>query len=305
MNPVLFKIGDFTVAWYGVLMTAGIALGAYIAQKLAAKRGLDSRLMGDLAFWAIVWGVIGARLAFVILTPEAFHNPTLLDYINIRNGGLSVHGALIAGMFVGLYYKFRYRLDFYRYGDLFAPMFGLGIVGGRLGNIMNGSDTPGRVTGWPIGFQWPETAKGFHDSLCNPNAPENLIQYCVNGIVTAPVHFTQLYGVFIGLAIFGASFLWLRSKRPGWTFWQAILWYSLLRAGIEETFRLNPLMIDVYLSEGPGKPGIGLFTTTQVISIPIVLVSVAMLFIIARRPTQPHPIESKPIESNPSTVGVA
>lgn len=299
MDPIFLQIGSFTIAWYGVLMTAGLMSGAAIAQYLAKKRGLNTQIMSDLVFWAVIWGIVGARIGFILTSPSLFQNASFMDYINIRQGGLSVHGAVIAGILTGVYYKYRYNLNFYHYGDLFAPMLGLGIIGGRLGNIMNGSDTVGRVTNWSIGFRWPDSALGFHSALCNPANPENLAQYCVNGIMTAPVHYTQMYGVIIGVIITGLAFVWLRSKRPGWTFWQAILWYSILRAGVEETFRLNPLMIKYYLAEGLDQAGIGLFTTTQVVSIPLVLVSIVMLILIRR---QPEPKE--PVVANPETPEV-
>ncbi len=310
MHPEFLKIGTFSIAWYGVMMVAGLVSGLIIAQKLAAQRGLNPKIMADLGFWAMIWGIVGARVVFVLSNPEAFSKTsTFIDYINVRNGGLAVHGALIAGMMVGLYYTFRHKMDFYRYGDLFAPMLGLGIIGGRMGNIMNGSDTPGRVTGWPGGFVWPDWARGYHDSMCNPATAENLVKYCQKVgdqmVMTAPVHFTQLYGVIIGIIIVVASYYWLRSKRPGWTFWQAIMWYSILRAGWEETFRLNPLMFNIYLSEGLDKPGIGLLTTTQVISIPLILVSMVMLYLISKQPEKPHLNEASLEEKASLPAGVA
>ncbi|WP_027481482.1 prolipoprotein diacylglyceryl transferase [Deinococcus pimensis] len=284
MDPVAFQIGSFTVAWYGLLITAGILVGAWIATRLARQRGLDADLLSDMMFWAVVWGVVGARIVFVLTSPQNFQGASLLDYINIRQGGISIHGGLVAGILVLVYYARRYKVNFYRYAELMVPGVGLGIIGGRIGNIMNGSDTVGRVTGWPIGYHWPASARGFHDAMCNRAVPLNLAEYCQNGVMTAPVHFTQLYGVFIGIAIVIASVFWLRSRKPGWAFWQFWLWYSLLRSIGEETFRLNPLTWKVYLSEGPNAPGIGLFTETQLASIPLVLISIYFLIRLRRAP---------------------
>ena len=216
----------------------------------------------------------------------------IYDVINVRLGGISIHGGLIAGILVLVYYARHSRLNFYRYADLFVPAIPLGIIGGRIGNIMNGSDTVGRVTGWAVGFHWPAGARAFHDSVCSPATPLNLAQYCqtVSGqqVMTAPVHFTQLYGVIIGVLLAVGTVFWTRSKIPGWAFWQFWLWYSVLRAGWEETFRLNPLPWKVYLSEGPGQAGIGLFTETQLISIPLILLAVVMLARL-RRSAAPGP----------------
>lgn len=285
MNPVAFQIGSFTVAWYGILITAGILIGSWIGTRLARQRGLDVLLFQSMVLWAVLWGVVGARAVFVATSWNLFAGRSgltlIYDVINVRQGGISIHGGLIAGILVLVYYARQYRLDFYRYADLFVPAVPLGIIGGRIGNIMNGSDTVGRVTGWSVGFQWPASARAFHDSVCNPATPLNLISYCqkVLGqqVMSAPVHFTQLYGVIIGALLAIGTVFWMRSKIPGWAFWQFWLWYSVLRAGWEETFRLNPLPWKVYLSEGPGQAGIGLFTETQLISIPLIVLAVVML----------------------------
>ena len=295
MHPVFFQIGSFTIAWYGVLITLGIVLGAWIGTRMARARGLNEGLFSDMILWAVLWGVIGARLFFVATSWNLFSGKSglalLLDIINIRQGGISIHGGLIFGVGYLIYAARRHRIDFYKYADLFVPGVCFGIIGGRIGNIMNGSDTVGRVTGWPIGYHWPDWARGFHDSLCSAATPLNLLSYCQNiggrTVMTAPVHFTQVYGIIIGIILSVAVFYWLRSRRPGWAFWQFWLWYSLLRAGWEETFRLNPLPWKVYLSEGLDKPGIGLFTETQLISIPLILLSVYMLWRIRRQPQQP------------------
>ena len=102
---------------------------------------------------------------------------------------------------------------------------------------------------------------------------------CVPGdYVRGPVHLTQFYGVIIGVILIFTTF-WALSRRraPGYVFWHFVLWYSVLRSVLEETFRDNPLSWNLYLSEGLREPGIGLFTLTQLVSIPIILVALYML----------------------------
>lgn len=288
MDPVFLQIGSFTIAWYGVLITLGIVAGVWVGTKLARERGLDVDLFNDMIMWMIIWGLVGARLVFVATSWHQFADipfpRILLDIINIRQGGISIHGGLIGGILVMIYYTRRHNIDFYRYADLCVSGVAFGIIGGRIGNIMNGTDTVGRVTNWPIGYHWPASARAFHDGMCikNSNPDMDLSQYChqVAGqlVMTAPVHFTQMYGVIIGIILSIASYFWLRSKIPGWAFWQFWLWYSILRAGWEETFRLNPLPFNSYLSQGLDKSGIGLFTETHLISIPLIIASIWYLY---------------------------
>lgn len=294
MHPIFFQIGNFSVAWYGVLMTLGILAGVMVGTKMARERGLSEQLFSDMIMYAIIFGFIGARLFFVATSWNLFAGksglPLILDIINIRQGGISIHGGLIFGVGALIYMARKHKVNFYRYADLFVPGVAFGIIGGRLGNMMNGSDTVGRVTGWPIGFHWPEWARGFHDAMCNPNVQMNLVQYCQNiggqQVMTASVHFTQIYGVIIGIILSVLSFKWLKSSRSGWAFWQFWLWYSILRAGWEETFRLNPLPVKAYVSEGLDKAGIGLWTETQLFSIPLILISLYMLWRIRQQPVE-------------------
>ncbi|MFC3835659.1 MULTISPECIES: prolipoprotein diacylglyceryl transferase [Deinococcus] len=294
MNPVFLNIGGFTIAWYGVLITLGIVAGVWVGTRLARQRGLNVDLFNDMILWMIVWGLVGARLVFVATSWHQFENipfpRILLDIVNLRSGGISIHGGLIGGILTIIYFARKYRFDFYRYADLAVPGVAFGVIGGRIGNIMNGTDTVGRVTGWPIGFRWPDSARAFHEGMCvpNPNPDLNLAQYCqtIGGqvVMTAPVHFTQMYGVIIGIILSVAAYFWLRSRKSGWAFWQFWLWYSILRAGWEETFRLNPLLPKAYLDQGLNASGIGLFTETHLISIPLIIVSVYMLVRLRHRP---------------------
>ncbi|MFC3861612.1 prolipoprotein diacylglyceryl transferase [Deinococcus antarcticus] len=294
MNPVFLNIGGFTIAWYGLLIMLGVVAGIYVGTNYARRRGLNVDLFERMIMWMLFWGIVGARIVFVATSWHMFADipfpRVLFDIINLRAGGISIHGGLIGGVLVLLYFARKYRINFYEYADLAVPGVAFGIIGGRLGNIMNGTDTVGRVTGWPIGFRWPDSARAFHNGMCvkDPRPDMDLSQYCqnINGqmVMTAPVHFTQLYGVIIGIILSIAAFYWLRSRKPGWAFWQFWLWYSILRAGWEETFRLNPLTVNSYLSQGLDKPGIGLWTDTQVFSVPLILVSIYMLWRIRQRP---------------------
>ena len=90
-----------------------------------------------------------------------------------------------------------------------------------------------------------------------------------------PVHLTQVYGALVGVILFFLALYWLKKRPfPGYAFWQFVLWYSLLRSVLEEPFRLNPLWLPVYVNE---RLGIGLFTATQIFSVPLILLAWVML----------------------------
>jgi len=166
---------------------------------------------------------------------------------------------------------------------------------------MNGSDTVGRLTNWPIGFTWPASASGFPGVCPGINDISEVVRCAPEALVRGPVHFTQLYGALIGLVLLLLSIYWLRQNRAyGYVFWQFVLWYSLLRSVFEETFRLNPLWIKVYLNE---QAGIGLFTATQIISIP--LIALAIFFLMRWKGSRENPPAAASVGSSarPSTPG--
>ncbi len=319
MHPEIFKLpddflkgvfllsglGGFSIAWYGVLITMGVMIGAVLATRIAERRGLNTNLLSDMVFWSVVWGVIGARLGYVLTSPSNFRftsQDTIFSWLgkigNIREGGLSIHGGVILGVIVLLYYARRYRINFYQYVDLYAPGLALGIIGGRLGNFFNGADTIGRLTTLPIGWTFPDISSDIlgifqadrnwagMPGLCKlPSGEVIVTPICqVAETIRGPVHLTQVYGIFIGVILLIAIFYWLRSRRPGWVFWNTLLWYSVMRAGVEETFRLNPLSWKVYENT---DIGIGFFTTTQLFSIPLIIICIVMLQRIKNQPEQP------------------
>lgn len=306
MDPIMLQIGPLAIRWYGFLIALGVFIGSLMATRIAARRGLDPDKLLDMAVWLVIAGIIGARLVYVLTSPSAFFGPNgnPLSALYIWQGGISFHGGILGIMAATWLYARAHRLNMWSYLDVMTPVAGFGIIGGRLGNFMNGTDTGGRLTDWPVGFTWPEPgtetlgALGrviFGDNLwsafpgvCSDGSYIPLAQ-CAGEIVRGPVHLTQIYGALIGVAlIFICLWALRRSRTPGFAFWQMVLWYSVLRSVFEETFRDNPLTINAYLADGLNEPGIGLFTLTQLASVVIILLAIYMLIII-----DPDQIERK------------
>jgi len=272
MDPIFIQIGPLTVRWYGVLITLAIFIGYEIAERIVRMRGLDPERFSRVATWAVFGGVVGARAVYVLTNLGDFAQDPLRA-LYIWEGGLSFHGGILGGILVFLYYYWKERIPIYDYLDAAVPGVALGIIAGRIGNLMNGSDTVGRLTSLPVGFTWPEWAEGF-PGICTATG-DLAFGFCAGEVVRGPVHLTQIYGALIGLVLLVASYFWLKAKKPsGYAFWQFVFWYSLLRSLLEEPFRINPLWLPVY--ENP-ELGIGFFTATQLVSIPLILLSGYML----------------------------
>ena len=300
MDPILIQIGPLAIRWYGALIALGVLLGSLWSLRAAKRRELDPDELLDLAPWLVVAGIIGARLVYVVTSPSAFFGPggSPVDAFKVWQGGISIHGGILGILIAVWVYGRLANVNPWSVMDVLTPVGALGIIGGRIGNFMNGSDTTGRLTGWPIGFTWPEPGTDtfgalgrfvFGDQLwagypgvCSLGSYVPLQECLQRGgeIVRGPVHLTQVYGVLVGVILI-PILIWAlrRSRTPGFVFAQFVLWYSVLRSVIEEPFRDNPLFWQVYLSEGVQAPGIGLFTLTQLVSLPIVLVALYALLV--------------------------
>ena len=158
MDPIFVTIGPLELRWYGLLIAGGVLLGAVWGVRLARGRGLDPAWMLDMTPWMVLAGLVGARIVYVLTSPGAFFGPggDPLRAFAVWEGGLSIHGAVAGVVLVLAWGARRQRYDVWRYLDVLAPVMALGIIGGRLGNFMNGTDTGGRLTDWAIGFRWPE-----------------------------------------------------------------------------------------------------------------------------------------------------
>jgi phosphatidylglycerol---prolipoprotein diacylglyceryl transferase len=283
MDQVMLQIGPVAIRWYGFLIALGVLIGSIWATREAERRDLDSEKLLDMAVWLVIAGIIGARLVYVLTSPSAFFGPggDPLSALYVWRGGISIHGGIIGIMLATWLYCRRHKLNMWAYLDTMIPVGALGVIGGRIGNFMNGTDTGGRLTTLPIGFRWPDEGTPtfgqfgkiifgeplwiFKPPMCN-TIPAG--EACI-------VHNTPLYGVIIGIIlIFICLWALRRSKTPGFAFWQFILWYSVLRSLLEEPFRDNPLSWNVFNND---PIGIGFFTLTQLASIPIILIAIYML----------------------------
>jgi phosphatidylglycerol:prolipoprotein diacylglycerol transferase len=279
MDPVMVQIGPLAIRWYGVLIALGVLGGSVWALREARRREMDADAVLDLAPWLVLGGLIGARLVFVLTSPAPFFGPggRPLDAFAIWQGGISIHGGILGVLAAVFLLAPRKGLRPWAVMDVLTPIGALGVVGGRIGNLMNGTDTGGRPTDLPIGVAWPERGTETFGAFGRVVFGDDLWAYappaCANLPAGEPcvIHLAPVYGMVVGLALI-PILLWAfrRSRTPGFVFAHFVLWYSLLRSVLEEPFRDNPLAWPVVEN---AQVGVGLFTLTQLASIPIMLIA--------------------------------
>jgi phosphatidylglycerol:prolipoprotein diacylglycerol transferase len=145
-------------AYYGIIITFGALVAAYLATREARRRGQDSDLVWDGLIWLLIGGIIGARLWHVFTpTPSLvaegkntwFYLTHPLDLIWTREGGLGIPGAVIGGGIALFFFTRRHKLNFGLWADIAAPALALGQAIGRWGNFVNQE-----VYGLPTNLPW-------------------------------------------------------------------------------------------------------------------------------------------------------
>jgi phosphatidylglycerol:prolipoprotein diacylglycerol transferase len=255
MHPILFEVGGFRVYTYGVLLAAAYLLGLQFALRRARTRGLDPNRVMDLGIWIIVSALVGAKLLLLVVEWDVYgSNPRELITL-VRSGGV-FYGGLIVAVLVAMGYMWRHRMPIWTVSDVFAPGIALGHVIGRLGCFFAGC-----CFGRPADVPWAVT---FHSEYAQLN---------VGTPLNIPLHPTQLYEAGAELLILGGLLLLERRGRPfpGRTFWGYMLLYGLSR-----------FVIEFYRGDSRGT--VGMFSTSQFVSLLIVPASLVMLVVLARRP---------------------
>jgi len=259
MHPILVGLGPITVYTYGVLLAAAYLFGLQLARVRASARGLDANRILDLGIYIIISALVGAKLLLLVTDFRTFTaNPRELLTL-ARSGGV-FYGGLILAVTVALVYIRKVGLPLWTTCDVFAPGIALGHVIGRFGCLFAGC-----CYGKPTTLPWGIT---FTDPFAASNVGTPLNQ---------PLHPTQLYEAGAELIILLVLLFTERKGRPfaGRTFWLYMLLYAISR-----------FIIEFYRGDDRGT--VGMFSTSQFISILLAPLAIVMLVYLSRR-SEPEP----------------
>ena len=151
LNPVAFEVFGLEVRWYGIFITLGMLAAFAYAIYRSKQEGFNADNLLDMGLYMIVFGVIGARLYYVLMSLDSYILPgrsaweNFLDMINIRGGGLAIYGGIIAGALTLYVYCRLMKKDWRRALDMVAPGVMLAQAMGRWGNFFNGEAHGGIV----------------------------------------------------------------------------------------------------------------------------------------------------------------
>ncbi len=252
MNDTLITIGSVNIKWYSAL----ILVGAFIAIIMTIKEGTKYRYPKDfifnLLFWAIVFGVVGARLYYVAFNLNLYTN--YIDILKIWEGGLAIHGGIIFGLITIIIYCKKYHIRSIRMTDFIAPGLILAQAIGRWGNFFNGEAHGAATT---------------IAELQSLHIPNFIIQGMnIGGLYYQPTFLYESIWCLIGFIIL-LIIRRLKYTKVGQPTAFYLMWYSLGRFFIEG-MRTDSLML-------------GGFRMAQIVSVVLFIIGLGIFMITTRR----------------------
>ena len=255
MNPIIVSFGGFDLRWYSVLIATAIVIAYFMIMSESRRFQVKQEFMFNLMFWTLLFAIVGARLYYVVFNLNYYlDNPA--EIIQIWNGGLAIHGGLIAGALTIFIYCKKYKANLGKILDIIIPALLLGQAIGRWGNFFNSE-----AYGSAVSYQ----------TLINMKIiPQFIIDNMyINGAYHLPMFYFESIWCFLGF-VFSLFIRRRRYIKNGQLAGFYLMWYSVGRFVIE-IFRTDSLMI-------------GGFKVAQIISVLLFLCGIYIQFVQSRKP---------------------
>ena len=246
MNPILIDLGIIKIYWYSFFIFLAFYIGGTISLKEAKKWKIPEAFMINLIFYLVPISLIGARLYYVLFNMSAFD--TVWDILKIWEGGLAIHGGILAGGLWILYYTRKYKIETLRFLDITVVSLILGQAIGRWGNFFN-SEAYGPVT----------TAENLQGMF--------IPQFIIDGMYIGGEYHIPTFLFESVWNIIGFIFLLLIRHRKYIKVGQLtgiyLIWYSIGRFAIEGLRQDSLMFMD--------------FRIAQIVSIVLILIGIFLL----------------------------
>ena len=156
LDPIIVQFGVLALRWYGLFFALAVMAGVWLGVRESARKGVNPDQAQTMAMWAVVGGMIGARLFHVIDRWELYADAPLRA-LSVWEGGLAVYGGFVGGIIAGLAYVLWARLPVWKLLDAVGPGMILGAAVGRFACITNG-DAYGAPANLPWAFIYTNPA---------------------------------------------------------------------------------------------------------------------------------------------------
>lgn len=199
-------IGNFTIAYYGMVIAFGMVMGYLMASWQAGRTGQNRDIYLDLAMWDIIFAVIGARAYYVIFSWD-YYRAHPAEIFNIRGGGLAIYGGVIGGVLTTWIFSGVRHKSFLELVDTACAGLLTGQIIGRWGNFFN-REAFGDYTDGLFAMQIPQK------DVAVGNVTSKMLQHLqrIDGVEYIQVHPTFLYESLWNLCVL-LFLLWFTPKR--------------------------------------------------------------------------------------------
>ncbi len=198
-------IGNFTIAYYGMVIAFGMVMGYLMASWQAGRTGQNRDIYLDLAMWDIIFAVIGARAYYVIFSWD-YYRVHPAEIFNIRGGGLAIYGGVIGGVLTTWIFSRVRHKSFLELVDTACAGLLTGQIIGRWGNFFN-REAFGDYTDGLFAMQIPQK------DVAVGNVTSKMLQHLqrIDGVEYIQVHPTFLYESLWNLCVL-LFLLWFTPK---------------------------------------------------------------------------------------------
>jgi phosphatidylglycerol---prolipoprotein diacylglyceryl transferase len=263
------------VRGYGVMLLCAAVAGSWLSIVRGRRQGIDADTMLAVATEVFIWGLVGARLFYVIEYHEQFFaegkplGQTLVDVLNIANGGLVVFGSLPTAALAAWRFAARRGLPILTLADCAAPGMLVGLAIGRVGCFLNGC-----CYGGPCELPW---------AVSFPAGTEVAARYpSAVAAASVPVHPAQLYSAIDAALLAALAMAWTPfARRSGQVFALVLTLHPVSRMLLEA----------IRVDEPPalGTP----LSISQILSILMLTLAACLWWWIERQPA-PTPVGREP-----------
>lgn len=227
MNRVAISIGNLNIYWYSIFILIAMSVASILIIRESKRNNIKEDTIIDFLFWGLIIGILGARIYYVIFNISYyFSNP--LEIFAIWNGGLAIHGGILATLVFTIIYSKKKKLNILKLTDICVVGLIIGQTIGRWGNFFNG-EAYGKVT--------------TLTNLQNLHLPKFIINgMYIEGNYREPLFLYESISCLIGFIIILLIRKFYKKLKLGQLTSIYLIWYGITRLIIEQ-FRTDSLML--------------------------------------------------------------
>ncbi len=233
MHPNAFNIWILHIQWYGIMAAVGFLVAVSVLQANRQHVKMSKAEVSDVGLFALIAGVLGARILYVMRFWDTQFKYQLGKIIRIDEGGLVFFGGFILATLFLIIYAKKKKISLMALLDIFAPALAIGHAFGRIGCFLNGC-----CFGKPCDASWAVTfPKGSIPATKYPDIS---------------IHPVQLYETAENFILFIILYFCVKKLKKGQTAAIYLTSYGMLRF-TNEFFRGDHHQVDIYYGLTPAQ----------------------------------------------------